>query len=615
METADKLSRATEAFADAIYPPDTMAVDEWADKYRMLPQSSAHENGPWRTSRFPFLKEIMKELSPDSDTRMVVVQKGAQLGFTETAINWMFYTIDQNPCPMLYVQKTIENVEKFSKQRFAPSVDECTRVDDKLGGSSKSRDSSNTIRIKSFPGGIIMMGGANSAASLRSMPICNLALDEEDSYESDIDDEGSPSEIAIRRTANFPRKKIFRFSTPTIAETSRIEPLYQASDQRRYFVPCPFCKHMQVIYWKHIKYADNNPATAHMVCEKCKKKIEERYKTQMFEKGQWRAARPGRELAGFFINSLYSPLGFYSWKEAVTEWLEIQRGMDKFRLKVFINTVLAETFSETKRSIEFTGLMKRKEPYADEVPEGVLVLVAGADVQDDRIECEVLGFGKGQESWSIDYAVFMGDTERTFVWEQLDQYLQRLWHHQRGIEMNLACVAIDAGHRAKVVYNFCKAREFRRVFPVKGKEGWGLGYIRRPKKRNDEGVYLFTVFVDEVKSKIYSHLMVEKPKVYNEGDTIPGYSHFPDREKYDRDYFRMLTAEEMKTKRLNGRKTLRWELPQGRRNEALDCRAYAIAALNILNPNFEFLEKQGPLVVRNKKIKKKKRMRVHSRGV
>lgn len=615
MEITKKIDGLTEAFADALYPPDPLTVDEWANKHRMLPQSSAHESGAWRTSRFPFLKEIMDELSPESGTRMIVVQKGAQLGFTEIAINWMFYTIEHNPCPMLYVQKTIENVEKFSKQRLAPSVDECPRIRERLGGASKSRDSSNTIRVKSFPGGILMMGGANSAASLRSMPICNLALDEEDSYESDIDDEGSPSEIAIRRTANFPRKKIFRFSTPTIAETSRIEPLYQASDQRRYFVPCPFCNAMQVIYWKHIRYEDNDPKSAHMVCEKCKKRVEERWKTPMFDAGKWRAARPGRELAGFFISSLYSPLGFYSWREAVTEWLEIQREMDKFRLKVFINTVLAETFSETKRSVEFTGLLKRKEHYSEEVPEGVLVLVAGADVQDDRIECEVVGFGAGQESWSIDYKVLIGDTERAFVWEQLDQYLERIWHHQRGMDMNLACSAIDSGHRAKVVYSFCKPREFRRIFPVKGKDGWGLGYIRRPRKRNDDGVLMYNVFVDEIKSKIYSHLLIDTPREHKEEDPIPGFCHFPDKPIYDKDYFRMLTAEELKTKRVMGRKQLKWELPQGRRNEALDCRTYAIAALNILNLDFAWLEKNGPLVVRNKKLAKKRRARVHSRGI
>lgn len=597
------------AFADAILPPDDLTIDEWADRYRVLPRVSSSEQGQWRTSRFPFLREIMRELSPGSTRQHVVVMKGAQLGFTEIVVNWMLYTVDHSPSPLLYVQKTIDAVEKFSKQRFGPSIDLCPRALAKISP-EKSRDAGNTIRLKNFPGGILIFGGANSAASLRSLPIERLALDEEDSFEQDIEDEGAPSDIAIRRTANFPRRKIFRLSTPTLKETSRIEPAFEDGDMRRYHVPCPHCGQEQVIRWSSIRWDDDNPKTARMICEGCKAEIPERFKTQMLENGRWIPEKPGRDIASFHISSLCSPIGFYSWRDAVEFWIKAHKEMDKSMLKVFINTVLGETWTEGGRTIEGMGLTARREDYgpAVEVPRGGLVLTCGVDVQDNRIEAEVVAHGRGQESWSVEYAVFQGDTETSFVWEQLDQFLLKTWRHESGTAVNLAVTAIDSGHRARVVYNFCKSREFRRIFPIKGQYGWGKGLIGRPKKRNEDGVYLFHVYADELKSKIYSQLVIEHPG--------PGFCHFPNRSEYGTDYFRMLTAERLITKRIHGQRSLQWELPSGRRNEALDCRCYAIAALNILNPNFEALDAAGPLVARNGPAVKtvRRHSRVISRG-
>jgi phage terminase large subunit GpA-like protein len=604
-----QLEKLRNSFADTLLPPDDLTIDEWSDRHRALPRVSSSEQGQWRTSRFPFLKEIMQELSPSNPRQRVAIMKGAQLGFTEIAINWMFYTVDHSPAPFLYVSKTLDMVETFSKQRFGPSVEVCTKVKEKLKP-EKSRDSGNTIRKKNFPGGIIIMGGANSASSLRMMPIERLVLDEEDSYEQDIEGEGSPSDIAIRRTANFPRRKILHISTPAIKELSRIEPMFEEGDQRRYYVPCPHCKQTQIIWWRNIKYTvdeeSGNVSDVYLECEHCQKAIPERYKTWMLEQGEWVAKYPGRDVASFHISSLYSPIGFYSWKDAAKDWTKAQKNFDRALLKVFINTILGETWTETNRSIEGSGLHGRREHYTFPCPEGVLVLSAGADVQEDRIECEVVGWGTGQENWSIEYAVFRGDTESSFVWEQLDQFLMKTWMHPSGHNLNIACAGIDSGFRARVVYKFCLPREFRRIFPVKGYSGFGKGLISRPKKRNEDGVYLFDVYVDEMKSKIYSQLMIDK--------FGPGFCHFPTHQEYDQEYFRMLTAEQLVPKLYKGRKTLQWVCPQGRRNEALDARGYAIAALNILNPNFELLGHTGPLVIQNKPMIPKK-TRVVSRGV
>jgi len=593
------------SFAKGLQPREDITMDIWADRYRKLPQVSSSESGQWRTDRFPFLREIMLVLSPESSYRTVVVMKGSQLGFTECALNMIMYDIQEKPCPILYVQKTIDAVKRFSKQRLQPSIDLCPEIS-KLVSPVISRDSSNTIQLKSFPGGILILGGANSAASLRSMPIQDLILDEEESYEDDIDEEGSPSDLAIKRTTNFPRRKIFRLSTPGMKETSKIEPLYLLGDQRQYKIPCPGCGFYQVIYWRHIKYDNDDPTSARFKCEECGGEFDENFKTVMLENGYWEAKFPGRRIASFHISALYSPVGFYSWEDAVDDWLMCQEPHQINKLQVFINTTLAETFTQNYKQLSATGLLKRKEVYDGDMPETVLVLTAGCDVQEDRIECEIIGWGAKQESWSIDYVVLMGDTESTFVWEQLDQYLLRTWKHPKGIEMNLACVGVDSGHRAKVVYNFCKSRFHRRIFPVKGKSGWGQGYIRRPKKPNEHGVMLFLIFVDEIKSKIYSYLKLKAPG--------PGYCHFPVKDVYDKNYFKSLTSEKLVTKHERGKKRLLWELPAGHRNEALDCRCYGLAALNILNPNFELLDKLGPMHATNVKVRRKGRG-VVSRGV
>jgi len=240
--------------------------------------------------------------------------KGAQLAFTEIFLNWAFYTIDHDPGPMLYVQKTLDAIGIFMKQRFDPSVDEMPQMKEKIGTGKVGRGSGDTARVKIFPGGMIRFGGANSAASLRSMPIERLCLDEEDSYEGNIEQEGSPSQLAIARTRNFPNRKIYRISTPTIKETSVIEPLFLGGTQERYYVPCPHCGAMFWIQWKNIKYDNHDPETAMLLCEECGVLIEEKYKTQMLAKGQWIAKEPNAPYPSFHISSLYRPYAFYSCK-------------------------------------------------------------------------------------------------------------------------------------------------------------------------------------------------------------------------------------------------------------------------------------------------------------
>lgn len=602
-----------QAFAEALKPPPEMKIAEWADEVRILPATASSEPGQWRTSRFPYVREIMEELSPQSSRQEVVIMGGAQVAKSECVINAMLYTIDYSPTSMMYVLPTIDTVEKFSKVRLASSISAVPKINEKIvEKQQKFKDANaNTILMKTFSGGYLVLAGANSAPALRQYPIERLFLDEVDGYVYDLDEEGDPVEIAKRRTSNYPRRKICYISTPAIKETSRIEPMFEDGDQRFYNVPCPLCGHCFVINWSNIKWEGEDPdkaaESAYLECPGCKGKIEERQKTVMFEHGFWKATFPGRQVASFHISSLYSPLGFYSWKMAVKMFLKASKNHNKEQLKVFVNTVLGETWSESGKSLEANWIASRKEVYESEVPRAGLVLTAGCDVQEDRIECEVVAWGLGEENWSIDYAIFIGDTEGDDVWNQLDMYLCRQWVHASGVRMSLGAVCVDSGHRAKRVYKFCRERFFRRILPVKGKEGWGLGYIHRPQALNEEGVWLHIAYVDEIKSKIYSQLRVDVRG--------PGFCHFPEKPVYSNAYFRGIVSEVLTTVQKTGRKTLRWFLRKGTRNEPLDCRAYNIAAFTILNPQLEVIASYGKPLTFTDVAAGPSRTRVLSKGI
>lgn len=604
----ENLARLVRAFQEALRPPEDINIWEWSDKKRVLPKTSSSESGPWRTERFPYLKEIMYEMSPQSAKQEVVVMGGSQTGKTEgAAINPMLYYIDHVPSPILYVQKTIEVMKRFSKQRLGPSIDLLPSIIKKVGD-VKSRDGDNNTFQKSFPGGFLVLGGSNSAASLRSMPMAILLLDEIDSFVTDIQGEGDPVQLAVKRTTNFPKRKIAYISTPNIKETSRIEPLFLSGDQRWYHVPCPDCGGFQVIRWKNLVWVDDDPSTVKLACIHCGSLISESHKTEMLTKGKWIADNPGARRASFHISALYSPIGFYSWQQAVEDFLEADRERNQEKLKVWTNTVVGETWTMTGKYIENSAVERRREDYPKDVdvPAGALILTAGVDVQADRIEVEIVGWGKDLESWGIDYARFMGDTEGDQVWEDLDKYLLRYWKHESGKMMNVACAAVDSGHVARRVYKFVEQREFRRIFAVKGNDGWGKGLIDRPKTRTKDGIWLFTAWVDELKSKVYSSLSLAQKG--------PNFSHYPKKPCFDKGYFQMLTAERQEIRWVGAHRKLVWVLPAGRRNESLDCRCYAIAALNILNPNFDAIQVSGPVSVPTKPVNRGKIGVLH-RGV
>lgn len=573
---ADAFVIYNEGFNAGLKPDPLMNISEWADKYRILSQKASAEPGKWRTSRTPYLKEIMDCLSPYSGIEKVVFMKGAQIGGTEVGNNFLGYIVHLSPGPVMLVMPTVDGAKRTSKTRIDPMFAAIPELKGVISD-RRSKDASNTTLMKEFQGGVLVLTGANSAIGLRSMPVRYIFLDEIDAYKGDVEGEGDPVNLAIKRTSTFNRRKIFMVSTPTIQGVSRIEYEYEQSDQRHYMVPCPYCNKRQSLKWKQIHFENDAPATATYVCEHCGAIIEEHLKTWMLENGIWEKSNPKSNVAGFHLSSLYSPVGWFSWADAVKQFLDA-KNKDNL-LKVWVNTVLGETWLEKGEAPEWQILFDKREDYQQEiVPSGGLFLTAGADVQKDRIECEVVAWGRNKESWSVGYFIINGDTAREEVWNELSEFSKRYFEHSSGVMLPISRFAIDSGFATQQVYNWVRKQPINFAMAIKGTDS-GVTPLGLPTrvdlningKRLRRGAKVWSVGTSILKSELYQFLRLTQ----NEDESYPaGYCHFP---KYDSEYFKQLTAEQLVTKMVRGYQKREWQKTR-ERNEALDCRVYARAA-------------------------------------
>jgi len=575
-------------FAEGLKPDPILKVSEWADEHRILSQVSSAEPGHWRTSRTPYLKDVMDDLSVTSPVQEVVFMKGSQVGGTECGNNWIGYIIDHAPGPIMSVMPRVDDAKKNSKIRLQPLIETCDRLREKVKD-ARSRDSGNTILQKDFPGGTILMTGANSAAGLRSMPVRYLFFDEEDAYPGDVEGEGDPIELAKKRTNTFSKKKVFHCSTPTVEGRSRIEFNFQLTDQCRFFVPCLHCGHMQWLQWQQLKWEKGQPETVYYKCEECEGKLYNWQKTKMLSRGEWRptAKSTHRKIRGYHLSALYSPVGWLSWEECARLWEEANKDKNIEKLKTFINTILGETWKDKGEAPEWKKLFDRREDYpANSLPNGVCFLTAGVDIQKDRIEVEVVGWGRSKESWSIDYRVFMGDTSTLDgnPWNELASMLGEIWTTEGGAELDIRVMAVDSGYNTQTAYSFVRQFPKNRVIAVKGSDAQTV-MVGQPKavdvrlrgRRNKlrKGLMLFTVGSSIIKQELYGWLKLEPPK---EDEPVPyGYCHFPE---YEQEHFKQLTAEELQVKFIRGYKKHEW-VKNYDRNERLDCRVYARAAASL----------------------------------
>ncbi len=555
-----KVSDLTAAAMAIFAPPPTLTVSEWADRYRFLSPEASAEPGKWSTSRAPYQRGIMDAVS-DPETDTVALMTSAQIGKTAMIENVIAFYVSQDPSPILCLQPTLEMAGTFSKDRMAPMLRDTPTLRG-LVKDARARDSGNTQLHKQFPGGHITMTGANSPANLASRPIRIVLCDEVDRYPESAGSEGDPVALARKRTATFWNRKVVLTSTPTIKGLSRIEQAYLASDQRRYWVPCPDCGDYQVLKWANVRWDEGKPESAHYVCEHCGSCLDEQHKTAMLQAGEWRADAPFKGSAGFHLNELYSP--WRRWSEMAADFLEAKHAGTEM-MKAWVNTSLGETWEEQGDAIETTGLLSRVEPYEREDLAGHAI-TAGVDVQKDRLEASFVAWGTGEEAWLVDHVIISGDTARAEPWLELAEVFAD--HRPRA-------VAVDSGFNTSMVYEFVSRHRY--CYAIKGQSGFGRPLIEDARKRAQrlrrrKGVHVEPVGVDGGKQTIHARLRQITPG--------PGYLHFPDDAAFDQEYFDQLAAEKLITKYRYGRPHQEWQQIRPR-NEALDCLVYALAALRL----------------------------------
>ena len=561
-------------------PPPALTLSQWADRYRMISAESSATPGRWHTDKAPYQREIMDAIG-DPHIRKVVIMSAAQIGKTAMLMNMLGYYMHYYPAPVLVIEPTLEMAQTFSKDFLAPMLRDTPVLRDLVD--TKSRYSGNTILKKNFPGGHVTMVGANSAAGLAMRPIKVLLADEVDRYPASAGTEGDPLMLGQKRQTSFWDKKEVNASTPGNKGSSRIAIEYENSTKEEWNVPCPSCGHYQPLAWSGIVFDKADLAKGvRFRCEKCGTLSGEQAWKQASQRGRFVAENPRAEVRGFHLNTLAST--FCGWREVVEKFLvanELLKLGDPEKMKTWVNTELGEPWEEPGSSLEEAELMARREIYEAEVPEEVLVLTAGVDVQDDRFEIEVVGWGVGKESWGIRYQKIYGDMLKEQVWNDLDAFLQTPFRKADGTVLSILAACIDSGgHFATQVYRFTAERFERRIWAIKGMRGAETPYIRNPSRNNRLKVPLFIIGVDAGKALLYQRL--------KHGTRGPNYCHFPLNEEagYNEEYFIGLTAEKMVQRYRKGRAVVVWEIKDNahKRNEPLDIRNYATAALEITNP-------------------------------
>ena len=563
---------------------------EWADLERRLDSQSSAEPGRWITSRAEYQRGIMDACS-DPSVKEVVVMCGAQLGKSEMLLNTIGYHMAHDPAPILMMQPTVDMANAFSKDRVTAGLLKSTPcLRDKVKD-PKARDANNTTLHKVFPGGALSLVGANSPSSLASRPIRVVLCDEVDRYPPSAGEEGDPISLAKRRAATFWNRKIISVSTPTNKNASRIEAAYEESDQRKFHVPCVHCGEMQEMKWQNVIWSDG-PKDAAYHCVECGTAWADADRQKAIRNGKWIAQKPFNGVAGFHLNGLYSP--WLVVTDAVEEFLAARK--DPMRLRTFVNTFLGETWEDEGETVDEHSVAERREEY-DHIPEDVVLLTAGVDVQDVRLEIEIVGWGAGEETWQIDYHVIYGDPSSPKLWSQLDEIILQKYDHPSGEELIIRSTCIDSGgHHTRAVYNYAKTRAGHRVFAIKGVGGEGKPIVGRPSKNNIGKVPLYGIGVDTAKELHYARLRIDEPG--------PGYCHFP--KARDDEYFRQLTAEKIVMKYHKGYARRTW-VKIRTRNEALDVRVYAIAAFAILNVNMDSIVRRFYANIDKKVVSKAKR--------
>lgn len=575
-------------------PPPRLRLSEWADRHFYLSAESAAEPGRWHT--LPYQRGIMDAIS-DPEVERVSVKKSARVGYTKILNATVAYYAHHDPCPIMVVQPTIDDAKEYSKEEIAPMLRDCPEIG-ALFSDPKAKDSDGTMLHKVFRGGLLHMVGANSPRGFRRVSRKVIIFDEIDGYPPSAGAEGDQIKLGIRRSEYYWDRKIIDGSTPTIAGKSRIDESFELGDQRHFYVPCPECDHKQVLKFSQFKWPKGQPELAEYCCEACGSLIDHKHKRWMIEEAdrRQRAGEPGigwvahapenftrRRHASFHIWAAYSYSPNATWGQICAEFVDAERSGPE-QLKTWVNTVRGESWTDRGEAPDWQRLYDRREKFPlGTVPAGGLFLTCGVDVQKDRFEFEVVAWGRGKTSWSVDAGVIMADTADMAQWGKLDDLLGRVFPHESGVQMPVSILAVDSGYNTQQVYGWARRHPMSRVIAVKG-VATSTVLIGTPSpvdvtisgRRLSRGYKVWPIGVNVAKAELYGWLHLQKPPD-DSGEPPPaGYCHFPE---YGEEYFKQITAEQLiPHKKRSGFIRMEWELIPGRQNHGLDRRVYARAA-------------------------------------
>ncbi|MEI4262798.1 phage terminase large subunit family protein [Roseovarius sp. D0-M9] len=571
---------ASEALLTFAPPPD-VAPSVWAERAIYIPVGNAIP-GMMRFDNAPY-QRLPLDLTVDPLVSRISLMWGAQVGKTQTALCAQAFRIAENPMSQIMLQPSQGDLHTWLETKFNPMVEANEALQNRLA-KPRGRDGVNNQSMKSYPGGFLMFSWSGSPKTMRGRSAPFIVCDETDGY--DRTHEGHPVSLLWQRAATFgDQRLLLEISTPTVKGASYIEGAFEAGDMRRFHVVCPHCEALQHLKWAQVTWSksdegDHLPETAGYVCEGCGVVWTDGERVAAIRAAEslgagWIAEKPFRGHASFHLNELYSC--FRRLEDVVQSFLEKKAAGD---LQTFVNVSLAETWEEEGDQVESADLIARSHPFAAPVPLGVGVLTAGIDMQQDRLEIEVVGWGLGEESWSVDYRVIYGDPMRPEVWEELDAVLGETFEHASGAQLSIAGACLDTGGGeglTQSAYEYARGKTGRRLFAVKGVGGWGRPVVSAPSRvrsRRARMIQLFSVGVDEAKLIVARRFGIAEPG--------PGFCHVPDSRAPE--WFAQATAEALRTRLSRGFQVREWHKTRDR-NEALDCRVYAYAALKLINPN------------------------------
>lgn len=588
------IARAAKAALGMLRPPPDLKPSEWAEQFVRIPVGNAIP-GPIRFDNAPYQREPL-DMTINPDCYRITLMWSAQVGKTLLALIAQGYRIAIRPASQMMMQPSETDLQVWMSTKFQPLIESTPSIRDRLA-KPRGREGVNNSRMKSYPGGFIMFAWSGSPKTMRGRSAPLIVADEVDGYVAT--EEGHPVGLLWQRAATFPERLLIEISTPTIKGESYIEKGYDAGDQRRYYVPCPDCGEHQVLVWENVTWPgrastgiddadadngqDHDPTAARYTCAHCGSLWTDGQRVWALRNaerlgGGWRGSKPFKGHASYHANELYSTMRTH--RDIVQSYLDKLATDD---LQTFVNVSLALTFEERGEQADPDSLISRAEDFRAPVPMGGLVLTAGVDMQQDRLEVEIVAWGHGEESWSVEYHVLWGDPLQADVWDELEELLSGTWLHESGAQLPITAACVDTGGtggNTQAAYDWLRGKTGRRIFGIKGIAGWGRPIVAAPQRKQSgkkgRKVDLFLVGVDEAKLTVMRRLAVERPG--------PGFCHIP--KTRGSDWYNQLTAEKLVTRYVKGFPVREWHQTRPR-NEALDCRVYALAALKIANPSFK----------------------------